>query len=128
VVGEGQGRFFNINVPWDLPPELVEKFESAGNAPLRRLRNLPCRSSSPSMQLEVPGDAEYLAAFNLVPLQTLHLPHCTLDSLASSSDARCPSRGANSHIQNVITLKSAENISTAIIPLNAIHSKAASSR
>ncbi len=47
VVGEGPGRFFNVNVPWDLPEPLLP-------------------------QSEVPGDAEYLAAFDMVPYSNLY--------------------------------------------------------
>ncbi len=77
VIGEDDGRFFNVNVPWDLPASNEQPAEDA-SASLPRLRS-QTRSNTTNQQTagasngraqgirEVPGDAEYLAAFNSVP-------------------------------------------------------------
>ncbi len=52
VVGEGEGRFFNVNVPWILP------VQGAGDG---------WDGHATAMHdYDAPGDAEYLAAFDLV--------------------------------------------------------------
>jgi hypothetical protein len=74
VVGEGPGRFFNVNVPWDLPPKPVPVNPDASDLATRRrsrigqpdVTNSHSAGCAAPVQWEVPGDAEYLAAFDSV--------------------------------------------------------------
>jgi hypothetical protein len=59
VVGEGPGRFFNVNVPWNLP---AQDSEAGGG-------------SHGDGFVDCPGDAEYLAAFDLVIQQPVFLKY-----------------------------------------------------
>jgi hypothetical protein len=70
VIGEDDGRFFNVNVPWDLPASASASLPRLRSQTLSNTTNQQTSGESNGRETEireVPGDAEYLAAFDSVP-------------------------------------------------------------